>query len=98
MLVTLFTLVACNCGFRFLGAFAKLRKATIRFVMSVRLSAWTQLVFHWKAFHGNWYVSIYRKLVEKIGISLTLRRLMSYIYGAPILDVSRSHTTTQHRR
>jgi len=32
------------------------------------------------------------------GIILTLRRLMSYIYGAPILDVSRSHTTTQHSR
>jgi len=31
-------------------------------------------------------------------IILTLRRLMSYIYGAPILDVSRSHTTTQHSR
>ena len=30
--------------------------------------------------------------------SLTSRRLMSYIYGAPILDVSRSHTTTQHSR
>jgi len=30
--------------------------------------------------------------------SLTLRPLMSYIYGAPILDVSRSHTTTQHSR
>jgi len=30
--------------------------------------------------------------------SLTLRRLMSYIYGAPILDVSRSHTMTQHSR
>jgi len=30
--------------------------------------------------------------------SLTLRRLMSYTYGAPILDVSRSHTTTQHSR
>jgi len=29
-------------------------------------------------------------------VQLTLRRLMSYIYGAPILDVSRSHTTTQH--
>ena len=29
---------------------------------------------------------------------LTLRRLMSYIYGAPILDVSRSHTTTHHSR
>ena len=30
--------------------------------------------------------------------SLTLRWLMSYINGAPILDVSRSHTTTQHSR
>ena len=29
---------------------------------------------------------------------LTLRRLMSYVYGAPILDVSRSHTTTHHSR
>ena len=29
---------------------------------------------------------------------LTFRRLMSYIYGGPILDVSRSHTTTQHSR
>jgi len=29
---------------------------------------------------------------------LTLRQLMSYIYGAPILDVSRSHTTMQHSR
>ena len=29
---------------------------------------------------------------------LILRRLMSYIYGAPILDVSRLHTTTQHSR
>ena len=28
--------------------------------------------------------------------SLTLRLLMSYIYGAPTLDVSRSHTTMQH--
>ena len=29
---------------------------------------------------------------------LTFRLLMSYIYGAPILDVSRSHTATQHSR
>ena len=37
--------------------------------------------------------------VSKIRVkSLTLRLLMSYIYGAPILDVSRSHTTTQHSR
>ena len=37
-------------------------------------------------------------LIYFITVCLTLRRLMSYIYGAPILDVSRSHTTTQHSR
>jgi len=37
--------------------------------------------------------------VNRIRVKLlTFRRLMSYIYGAPILDVSRSHTTTQHSR
>jgi len=30
--------------------------------------------------------------------SLTLRLLTLYIYGAHILDVSRSHTTTHHSR
>jgi hypothetical protein len=37
-------------------------------------------------------------LKTQVSLCLTLRRLMSYIYGAPILDVSRSHTTTQHSR
>ena len=37
--------------------------------------------------------------VSRIRVKLlTLRLLLSYIYGAPILDVSRSHTTTQHSR
>jgi len=38
--------------------------------------------------------------MTNIKIRLTLRRLMSYIYiyGALILDVSRSHTMTQHSR
>jgi len=37
--------------------------------------------------------------VSRIRVKLlTFRRLMSYIYGAPILDVSRPHTTTQHSR
>ena len=37
--------------------------------------------------------------VSRISVkSLTLRLLMSYIYGAHILDVSRSHTTTHHNR
>ena len=30
--------------------------------------------------------------------SLTIRLLMSYIFGAPILDVSKSHTTRHHSR
>jgi len=37
--------------------------------------------------------------VSRISVKLlTFRRLMSCIYGAPILDVSRPHTTTQHSR
>jgi len=40
----------------------------------------------------------YQLLLTVLILALTLRRLMSYIYGAPILDVSRSHTTTQHSR
>ena len=37
--------------------------------------------------------------VSRIRVKLlTFRLLMSCIYGAPILDVSRSHTTTQHSR
>ena len=47
------------------------------------------------------YICVLRSM-KKTGFCfvfvLTLRRLMSYIYGAPILDVSRSHTTTQHSR
>ena len=47
--------------------------------------------------HGSMNISdiIYKLLTT---LWLTLRWLMSYIYGAPILDVSRSHTTTQHSR
>ena len=37
--------------------------------------------------------------VSRIRVKLlTFRLLMSYMYGAPILDVSRSHTTAQHSR
>jgi len=37
--------------------------------------------------------------VSRIRVKLlTFRRVMSYIYGAPILDVCRPHTTTQHSR
>ena len=44
---------------------------------------------------GEWFLMFGR---NNVSISLTLRSLMLYIYGAPILDVSRSHTMTQHSR
>jgi len=50
----------------------------------------------WK---GNMWSTLERTIMKGISQSdLTLRLLMSNIYGAPILDVSRSHTTTQHSR
>jgi len=41
----------------------------------------------------DWFLGVILSL-----LILTLRWLISYIYGAPILDVSRSHTTMQHSR
>ena len=46
----------------------------------------------------DWYFVPIICVIFYIPNSLTLRWLMSYIYGAPIIDVSRSHTTTQHSR
>ena len=61
----------CQLVYVFLGAFATLRKATISFVMSVRLSVrMEQLGSHWTGFHEIWYCSIFRKSVEKIQVSL----------------------------
>ena len=50
-----------------LGAFADLRRATIRFVMSVRLSVRTeQHGSNWTDFYDICYTRIFRKFVEKI--------------------------------
>jgi len=59
----------------FSDAFAKLRKATTRFVMSVcrffRPSVrMEQLISHLTDFYANWYLSIFRKFVEKIQFEL----------------------------
>ena len=55
-----------------------------------------------KMSHGHIHVTITQSYgavqLPLLAKSLTLRWLMSYIYGAPILDVSRSHTTTQLSR
>jgi len=51
-------------------------------------------IFYLLALLAHHFLHISRIRVK----SLTLRLLMSYIYGALILDVSRSHTTTHHSR
>jgi hypothetical protein len=59
------------------GVFAKLRKATFSFVMSVsvsacpsnRVSARTeQRTSHWTYFHEIWYSSIFRKSFEEVQV------------------------------
>jgi len=56
---------------RFLGAFAELRKATVSFVMSVRLSVhMEQLRSQWADFHGILCLTIFRKSAEKSEVSL----------------------------
>jgi hypothetical protein len=62
-------------GVSVLGALAKLRKATISFIMSIRLSArpsfrTEQLGSHWTNFHVIRYLNIFRKSVEKIQVLL----------------------------
>jgi hypothetical protein len=55
----------------FLGAFAKLRKATIIFVMSIPLTVcMEQLCTHWTHFHEILYFGIFRTSVEKIQVTL----------------------------
>jgi len=56
-----------------LGAFEKLRKASISFVMYVYVCfsvCMEELDFHWTDFYDIWNLSIFRKSVEKIHVSL----------------------------
>jgi len=62
--------------FAFLGALEKLRKATVGFVVSVRLSIrlcfrMEQLGSHWAKFPEILYFIIFRKSVEKGQVSLS---------------------------
>jgi len=55
----------------FLGALAKLRTASITFVMCVcPCVLMEQFGFHWTNFHGILYLSISPKSAEKIQLSL----------------------------
>jgi len=65
-----------------------LRRVTVKVPIRIRIPGGLPTVPHTPLWQAR----------RQLDSNLTLRRLMSYIYGAPILDVSRSHTTTQHSR
>jgi hypothetical protein len=46
------------------------KKATISFVVSIYPSVHTELGYHWTDFHEILYLSVFRKSVKKIQVSL----------------------------
>ena len=76
----------------FFRCFAKLRKATISFGVPARPFVYKeQIGSHWTRFYGIWHLSVFRKYVEEILLSLksnkndyfTLRP--TYIYDTGML-------------
>ena len=60
-----------HASFHFLARFAKLRNATISFVMSVCVSVrMEQLGSHWTYFGEILYLRLFRIYVEKINVPL----------------------------
>jgi len=70
-----------------------LRKGTITFAMSIRLSVlMEQLGSHWTDFYGIWNTSIFRKPVAKFQVSVTSDKNNGYFTWRPLhtLIISRS--------
>ena len=75
-------------------SFLKIHEATNSRTCKVIIRRHSLGLFNWpRAFTPTSEIQFLHQV-----LILTLRLLTSYIYGAPILDVSRSHTTTQHSR
>jgi hypothetical protein len=68
-----------------LGALETLRKATISFVTSVRLSVrMEQLRSHWTDFHEIWCFTIFRKSINKIQVSVKSEKNGGHFRRTPI--------------
>ena len=65
----------------FLGTFAKLRKAAISFVMSVRPSAWYNSPPNWRIFTKFYIWVFFRKTIEKIQVALNRTRITGTLYA-----------------
>jgi hypothetical protein len=75
----------CGQNVELLGAFAKLRTATISFVAFVCPSIRMQQVgSHWRDFHEIWYLSIFQKSVEKVRVSLKSEKNNGYFTRRPM--------------
>jgi len=86
-----FTLI--NTPAFILGAFAKLRKATSSFVVSVRLSVGMEkLGSHWTDFHEIWYLRFFRKSVKKIQVSSKPDKNNGYFIWRPMYIFIISHS------
>jgi hypothetical protein len=67
------------------GAFAKLRRATVSFVMSVWPSIrMEQRGSHRTDFHEIWYLDIFRKSLEKVEVSLKSDKNNGYFTWRPM--------------
>jgi hypothetical protein len=80
---------------RIWGAFAGLRKDTLSFIMHVRME---QLVSHWTDFHEIWYLSILRKHVKKIQISLESDKNNGYFAWRPVYIYDNSLNSSQNEK
>ena len=68
-----------------LVAFSKIAKATVSFVMFVRLSVrMEQLGSHWTDFHEIWYLRIFRKSIDKIQVPLKSDKTKGYFTWSTI--------------
>jgi hypothetical protein len=88
--------LSCNS---FLGAFAKLRKVTISFVMSVCPYVETErLGSHWTDFHELWYFSVLLEPIEQIQVLLKSDKNSRYFTWSPICilhDISPSFSQNE---
>jgi hypothetical protein len=79
----------------FLYALATFPKATATFVSYIRLSVRLsfrieQLSYHWRDFREIWYLSIFRKSVENIQISLKLTSLTVNLHEDQYIFMTKS--------
>jgi hypothetical protein len=68
-----------SMGYPFLGAFAKLRKATVRFVMSVCHFAWNNSTPNGQILIKFYIQAFFRKSVERIEVSLKCDKNNEYL-------------------